>query len=257
MSPEMPRVDASVTLSSLLDRRLSLAQPSRGHRAGTDALLLAAAGPTDFNGRCLDVGAGTGAAGLVYAMLEPAARLGLVEIDPLLAALARRNIAANGLADRAEVIEGDVLGAALPNGLEPGSATLVLTNPPYLDPDRSRASSDPQRRLAHVMPAGGLARWLGAAALALAPGGTLVLIHRADHLGRVLSALADDFGALQVLPVHPRAGASANRILVRGVKGARGPLTIRPGLLLHGPGTGFTATVDAIHRGRARIAWSI
>jgi tRNA1(Val) A37 N6-methylase TrmN6 len=255
MSPEAPSAGAAVTLSSLLDRRLSLAQPARGHRAGTDALLLAAAGPTDFDGRCLDIGAGTGAVGLAYAMLEPAARPGLVEIDPLLAALARHNIEANGLADRADVIEGDILGAALPDGLEPGAAKLVLTNPPYLDPDRSRASSDPLRRLAHVMPARGLARWLGAAALALAPGGMLVLIHRADHLGLVLAALADDFGALQVLPIHPRAGANAVRILVRGVKGARGPLSIRPGLLLHGPGTGFTATVEAIHRGGARIAW--
>jgi tRNA1(Val) A37 N6-methylase TrmN6 len=255
MSVETPSADASVTLSSLLDRRLSLVQPAHGHRAGTDALLLAAAGPTGFDGRCLDIGAGTGAAGLAYAMLEPAARPGLVEIDPLLAALARRNIEANGLADRADVIEGDVLGAALPKGLEPGSATLVLTNPPYLNPDRSRASSDPLRRLAHVMPEGGLARWLGAAARALAPGGTLVLIHRADHLAPVLAALAGDFGALQVLPVHPREATNANRILVRGVKGARGPLTLRPGLLLHGPGPGFTATVEAIHRGRARIAW--
>jgi tRNA1(Val) A37 N6-methylase TrmN6 len=53
-----------------------------------------------------------------------------------------------------------------------------------------------------------------------------------------------------VLPIHPRAGEPAHRIIVRGVKGSRAPLRILPGLMLH-EGAGFTPLVEALHRGEA------
>ncbi len=75
-------------------------QAPRGHRAGTDAVLLAAAAPREASGLALDVGAGVGAVGLALALFSPLARVGLVEIDPRACELARENIAANGLGDR-------------------------------------------------------------------------------------------------------------------------------------------------------------
>ena len=48
------------------------------------------------------------------------------------------------------------------------------------------------------------------------------------------------FGALKVLPLHPRAGAPAHRVLVQGIKGSRGPLQLLPGFVLHGDGNAFT-----------------
>src|SRR5690606_41598045 len=45
--------------------RFYLVQPAgRGHRAGMDAMMLAAAVPSNFSGRLVDFGAGAGAAGL-------------------------------------------------------------------------------------------------------------------------------------------------------------------------------------------------
>ena len=55
--------DREVTTDGFLGGRLSLRQPTKGHRAGTDAVLLAAAAPADFSGLALDVGAGIGTAG--------------------------------------------------------------------------------------------------------------------------------------------------------------------------------------------------
>ena len=59
------------------------------------------------------------------------------------------------------------------------------------------------------------------------------MVHRADALGPTLAAIGGRLGALCVLPVHPRADAPATRILLAGRKGARGPLTLAPGLVLH------------------------
>ena len=80
-----------------LGGRLLLRQPARGHRAGTDAILLAAAAPAEVSGLALDVGAGVGAAGLALAKLRPQIAFGLVENDSFAAALARDNLSLNGV----------------------------------------------------------------------------------------------------------------------------------------------------------------
>ena len=58
MAQISPRLDA------FLGGRLTLRQLPSGHRAGTDAVLLAACVPPNAKGLGVDVGAGVGAAGL-------------------------------------------------------------------------------------------------------------------------------------------------------------------------------------------------
>ena len=62
------------------------------------------------------------------------------------------------------------------------------------------------------------------------PDGVVTLIWRADGLADVLVALAQDFGAVSILPVYPKPDAPAIRVLARAVKASRAPLTLRPGL---------------------------
>ena len=41
---------------------------------------------------------------------------------------------------------------------------------------------------------------------------------RADGLGEVLSALAAGFGAIAIMPIHPKPGAPAIRVLARAIR---------------------------------------
>jgi tRNA1(Val) A37 N6-methylase TrmN6 len=249
----------TIVTAAFLNKRLVLRQPIGGHRAGTDAVLLAAAAPMTFTGVALDLGAGVGTAGLALAATRPGASVGLVEKDPELAALARENCVLNGLADRVGVHEADV--ASPPSrraaGLADASATLVVTNPPFHDPGRAKLSPEPGRRLAHAMPEPGpeaLRAWIRASLALVAPGGTLVMIHRPDALAAILAALAGRAGAITILPILARDATPARRILVRARKGSRAPLAIAPPLVLH-EGTAFSPRAEAIHRGEASINW--
>ncbi|WP_460449258.1 tRNA1(Val) (adenine(37)-N6)-methyltransferase [Alsobacter sp. SYSU BS001988] len=258
MPSEAPAPGDEVSTDLLLGGRLRLLQPARGHRAGTDAALLAAAAPADFAGEAVDIGASTGAVGLSLALRARAARVRLVELDPRLAALAERNVALNGLEARVTVTQGDILAgfaARRAAGLAQESADLALTNPPYLDASAHRASPDGARSNAHVMPAEGLEAWIKAAAGLLRSRGALVVVHRADALPAVLRAMGPRFGDVAVLPVHPRAGEPASRVLVRGVKGGRGPFRLCAGIVLHQDGGAFTPFAEALHRGEAALAW--
>lgn len=240
--------------SRWLGGALRLRQPARGHRAGTDAILLAALARGLPGARVVDAGAGVGAAGLALAAREPERSLTLVELDPALAALATENVALNGLAARARVVVADVTAkaAVARAGLAPHSADLVMMNPPWLDPARHRLSPRPQRRGSHAMPAGDLTAWIGAARRLLAPGGRLALIHRAESLAEVLVALRG-FGAVALRPVQPRTDAPAHRILVSARLNSRAPAVILPALVLH-DAVGFTPEAEAIHRDLAALA---
>jgi tRNA1(Val) A37 N6-methylase TrmN6 len=222
-----------VSEDAVLGGRLVLRQPLKGHRVGHDAILLAAACAARPGDHVVDLGSGVGAAGLAVARRVEDIAVTLVEIDPKLAALARDNIASNSLSERVRAVCLDVAAAAAAFAAEklvPGSADRVLMNPPFNA--GQNPSPEAGRRLAHAAMDGTLSIWLRSAARLLHPGGTLTLIWRADGLGEVLAALADNFGAVTVLPVHPKPDAAAIRVLIHAAKASRAPLALLPGFIL-------------------------
>lgn len=222
------------TEDAFLGGRLRLRQLKSGHRAGHDAMLLAAAAPVRPAARVLDFGAGVGAAGLALARRVEGIKLALIEIDETLANLARDNAAANAIT--ADVIVLDVESEAeafATAGLVPDSADVVMMNPPFNDHARHRASPDPARASAHVAGEDALVRWIHAARRVLKSSGVLTLIWRADGIAEVLAALGRGFGSLVILPVHGEASQPAIRVLIRAVKGGRAPTRILPALMLN------------------------
>jgi tRNA1(Val) A37 N6-methylase TrmN6 len=246
------------TDDAVLGGRLVLRQPRKGHRVGHDAILLAAATDAIRGGHAVELGAGVGAAGLALAQRVAGLAVTFVEIDPTLGALAAHNAERNGLADRTRVAVLDITGPDeefARDGMRAGSAALVLMNPPFNDPARLTVSPNAQRRLAHATSGVTLAQWIGRAAWLLAPSGVLTLIWRADALGDVLAGLAADFGGIAVMPIYPRPGATAIRVLVRAVKGSRAPLVLAPGLTLNDAHARPTPEAEAILRGRETLSW--
>jgi tRNA1(Val) A37 N6-methylase TrmN6 len=104
---------------------------------------------------------------------------------------------------------------------------------------------------------GSLEGWVRACLALLAPHGRFAMIHRPDALPTILSAFGGRLGAVALLPIHPRAGAPAHRLLVTGAKGSRAPLCIAPPLVLHGADGRLTPEADAIHRGEKQIDWRV
>jgi tRNA1(Val) A37 N6-methylase TrmN6 len=227
-------IETDVTEDAFLGGQLRLRQLKSGHRAGHDAMLLAAATPARPGDRVADFGAGVGAAGLAVARRVAGIDLVLVEIDATLASLARANAAANAIAAGVIVLDVELAaGAFAAAGLPPGSVDVVLMNPPFNDPARHRVSPDRARETAHVATATTLENWVHAARRVLKPKGMLTLIWRADGVAEVLAALDRGFGSLQLLPVHVDVTAPANRILIRATKGGRAPTQILAALMLN------------------------
>ena len=241
--------DETASEDAVLGGRLVLRQPLRGHRVGHDAILLAAATSAKSGDHAVDLGTGVGGAGLALARRIEGLNVTLVEIDPALTEFAAGNAQRNGLSDRVHAVRLDVESSAadfIAAGLAPGSVACVLMTPPFNV--AQQPSPDHARRLAHAAAAGTLEKWLRTAARLVRADGVVTLIWRADGLAEVLAALAKDFGAITVLPVHPKPGAAAIRVLVRATKGSRAPLALLPGFLLADADGKPSAAAEAVLR---------
>jgi tRNA1(Val) A37 N6-methylase TrmN6 len=236
------------TDDTLLGGRVRLRQPEGGLRAGHDAVLLAAAVPAKRGERVLELGCGSGAAFLCLAARIPDLTIVAVEREPSLATLARENAALNGLADRVTVIEGDVADPALRRALP--RCAHGFANPPYWE----GGSAPPAAlRRAATHEEATLADW--AATLAtVAHRGSATLVLPAARFADGLAALgAARFGSPALLPLWPRAGVAAKRVLVSARMGGKGPARVLPGLVLH-DGAGATAEAEAILRDGGALA---
>lgn len=235
----------------LLGGRLILRQPKKGHRAGTDAILLAAALPEGESGPLADFGAGVGTVGLAAAMLRPELTVTLIERHPGLAALAEQNIVLNGFGDRVRLVAADVGGSG-EAGLMPAGFGCVAMNPPFFADDTVKASPVGNRRTAHVADQP-LEAWLKAARRLLKPHGRVAIIHRAEALGAILHGLETGFGGVAIRPVHASADRPAIRIIVTAELNSRKPAVLLPAFVLNGPDGRFTELSEAVHRGRALL----
>lgn len=217
-----------------LGGQLRLRQPKSGHRAGHDAMLLAAATPAREGDCVVEFGAGIGAAGLAVARRVGPIKLTLVELDADLARLARDNATRNAVAARVVEIDATsptfVYAAA---GISPDSVDIVLMNPPFNDAARHRASPDRLRATAHMADETTLESWVQASRRLLKSGGELTLIWRADALAEVFSALGRGFGSFSIQPIHADPSKPAIRVLVRAVKGGKAPTRVLAGAMLN------------------------
>lgn len=254
------KAPAPFTLDAFHRGDFWLVQPAAtGHRAGTDAMMLAAAVPSSFAGRLADLGAGAGAGGLAVASRCAGARVLLVERSPAMADFAARTLEEPHnahLRPRVALLAADVTLTGLARreaGLEDNGFDFAILNPPFNDRTHRR-SPDGLKREAHVMESGALEGWLRTAAAIVRPRGGLAAIVRPRSLAELLRAADGRFGGAEVVPIHSRAETPAIRVVVRAWRGSRAAMSLLPPLVLHdGPGHGFSGRAEAVNNGRASL----
>ena len=119
--------------------------PGGGFPLGMDSVLLADfARPGAVRG--VELCCGSGAVSLLLLWRAPSLRMDCVELLSSSARCAGDNFAANGLAGRARVINGDIRDHR--RLLRAGEYSLAVCNPPYFPAGSGRSSPDPARALA-------------------------------------------------------------------------------------------------------------
>ena len=235
----------------------TLVQSRGGHRAGLDALLLAATAPANLSGNVADMGSGAGAVGLAIVARRPHVRVTLIERDATALEDARTTLALPSnvaLRERMSLLEADLSlrGAERDAaGLEANAFDAAFANPPFNLPTE-RASPDMRRSGAHIADGDTFEAWLRTAAHIVKPGGALTMIARPENLPVLLTAWSSRFGGPTIRAAFVGAGPSAGRVLLRGRKGTRDPLRLFPEVRLR-DGDGTTELGRAVADGKATV----
>ncbi len=234
-------------------------QPTEnGHRSGLDALLLGASLPKNAAGVLADLGGGAGVAGFAALNLFPDLELVSVELNPRMHEMARNasTLPINAhLNRRMRFLKADVskTGAErLQQGLNDASFDHVIMNPPY-NSGNHRAPKDKMKSEAHIMGEGGLDAWFRTASAIVKPGGTLCLIYRTESIASILACSQGRFGGLEIMPIHSRENEPAKRLIVRGTRASRAPLSLLPGFVVHDSDGNFTEKAAQIFRGESLL----
>ena len=230
------------TIDGFLGGKLQIKQPKKGFRAGSDAVLLASVVEADCPApSVLDIGCGVGTVGLCLKYRIPAAKVYGIEIQDILAKQAIDNARSNNVLTGFSIIQADILNRSAFADIEgpEGRSFLndgfdhVLTNPPFYEEGRAQSSPDQIKARAHIEEGVDLAGWLKFSVARVKPRGTISVIHRADRLSDILSALSHHCGRINIIPLWPNADSPAKRVIVRAVKNSRSGNTLSPGLVLH------------------------
>ena len=236
------------TEGALLGGRIWFRQPATGYRSAIDPVFLAAAVPAKPGQRVFEMGLGAGAAALCLLARVPGCTVVGAEPDPALRGLALENARANGLEDRLTA----VAKMEKPGGAE-GPFDHLMTNPPFWADGSGNRSPDPRKARANHEGDLPIAQWADRICLLGRPKATVTTIYAAARLDELLAALAAQAGGPEILPLWPKAGREAKRVLVRARIGGKGPARLLPGLVLHEEDGRFTASAEAVLRAAGSI----
>lgn len=231
-----------LTRDVVSDGALVIQQSESGYRFGLDAVLLATDLPhVPLDGHVVDLGAGTGAVGLMVAKRRPDTTVEAIEVQPSLHDLLLLNIRENDLEERVAGLKGDVRQHQLL--LSAHSADLVLMNPPYYRIGQGRVSPNRERAAAHQELHGSLRDFIVAAQYVLKPRAYLKLVLPPMRLSDLMLEIRkSDFSPQSVRFIHAKPGRDAYLMEWLFRRGGTGQLAVLPPLTLN-EGEGFTPEV--------------
>lgn len=208
-------------------------EQSKHFRPGTDSVLLADFVNIGTRRRGIDLGCGSGILPLLLLVRSERLHMTGLEINSEAARVARKNMAANALETRCDIISGDIRRCR--ELFKTGQFDLVVSNPPYFAAGSGRQSPNADKAAARGEKLCSLEDICRAASYLCRTGGAFCLVHRAERLADVICLLRETgFEAKRLRTVSHSAGKEPSLVLVEGRRGANAGLKIMPPLFICG-----------------------
>lgn len=232
-------------LDDLLLKGRKIIQNTREFCFSLDAVLLAHFPDYHKNWRVCDLGTGTGVMPLLIA--DFVREIHALEINPVMADLAKRNVAMNQLEDKIHVREGDLRQI---RELYPAeSFDCVIANPPYRPLQQGELNAlSGVARARHEITAT-LQDVVKAARYLLRFHGKFAMVHLPERLGEIIVAMAENQIQVKRLQfVQPKADKRSNLMLIEGMVGAApGGMKAELPLIVHNADGSYTREILDIY----------
>ena len=214
---------------------------------GTDSVLLADFVPLRGAERGIDLGCGAGILSLLLLCSSEKLHMTGLELREEAAALARENLARNGLGERSRILTGDIREHR--SLFSHGSFDLAVANPPYFAAGSGASSPDPARAGAREERDCSLPELCTASAVLLPTGGRFCLVYRPERLSELLVCLHESgLEPKRLRFVSARAESAPSLVLVEARRGGRPGLAVEPPLVLQDADGKESGEVRRIYR---------
>ena len=231
MTADGIRLKPGERVDDLIINNMKLIQHPDEFCFSLDAVLLAQFASLRSGCEVIDLGAGTGVIGLLLLARGAAAVTG-VELNPVMADMARRSAACNGVADRLTIINGDL--RQIKELLAGGSCELVVSNPPYRPVGGGYISPNSRVAMARHEVTANLTDIIAAAKYLIKYRGRFAMVHLPERLAEITLAMcAAGIEPKRLQLVYPAAGKKPNMLLLEGVRGAKPGLDVLPPLIVY------------------------
>lgn len=202
-------------------------QKKKGFCFGMDAVLLSGFAWVKEGEQVMDLGTGTG---IIPILLEAKTKgkhfIGL-EIQDVVAEMAKRSVCLNGLEEKVEIVQGDIKEASRIFGK--ASFDVVTSNPPYMVSCHGMKNPDPIKAVSRHEVFCVLEDVVREAALLLKPGGRFFLVHRPRRLAEIICVLRQyKLEPKRMKMVHPFVDKEANMVMIEAVRGGHPMMKVEP-----------------------------
>ena len=196
-----------------------------------DAVLLAHFASVRPGGAAVDLGSGTGVIGLLLLARGAAAVTGL-ELNPVMADMARRSACLNQFEDRLSIIQGDL--RRIKDFFPAGGCELIVSNPPYRPVGGGYISPNDRVAMARHEVTANLAEVVAAAKYLVKYRGRFAMVHLPERLAEISLAMCQaGIEPKRLQLVYPAMDKKPNMVLIEGVRGAKPGLDVLPPLFVY------------------------
>lgn len=239
-------------IDDLLSPSFKIIQHDRYFRFSIDAVLLANFTLVKRGELVIDLGTGTGVVPLLLAgRQQPGQVIGL-EIQNVLADMARRSVLLNGLAEIIDIREMDLKEAG--DQLGCGIAGVVTANPPYRPAEQGKISVGEPVAIARHEVCCTLQDVIATAGKLLKNRGRFYMVHLAERLADIIFlARRYQLEPKKLRMVHAFAQEGAKLVLIQMTKGAKAFLEVLPPLIIYDQPGKYTPEVCNYYYPEAKV----
>ncbi len=225
-------------LDDLLTHDLKIIQDEREFCFSLDAVLLAHFVSAKKTAQGLDLGTGTGVIPLLLSLRVK--KIYGIELNPVTANLAKRNVVLNQLEDKIVILEGDYRQIA--NLPLPEQFDFVVANPPYRPSKHGDVNIKPGVATARHEITTDLDTVVAVAARKLKYHGRFAMVHLPERLGEIIVSMhRHNIAPKRLRFVQPKRNKKPNIVLIEGVFGGNiGGLQVDVPMIVHNDDGSYT-----------------
>jgi tRNA1Val (adenine37-N6)-methyltransferase len=196
---------------------LHLIQKKNGFRFGLDSVLLSHFTNVKKNAEVLDIGTGSGIIPILLSAKTHAKRIVGVEIQQIVADVAKRNVILNKLDSKVEIICHDIKN--YDSIFKKNQFDVVTSNPPYMPIGKGIANPNDTKAISRHEITLDLESLIDVSASLLKQYGIFSIVHKPERLADIVCLMRMKKLEPKFLRfVYPRYGKKPSLILVQGVK---------------------------------------